>query len=273
MQSVTAEPALTDARWAELEAAWPALPLTRATFVEHLRRLGPRLAAPPERRWSDLYLAAACAEGEPEALRTFERHVMPETDAAIRSVNAEPAFVDEVRQRVRTRLLVAEPDRPPKIADYGGRGPLAGWLCVVALRVAIDLVKEGKRVEPLEGERWAAALVLPSTADVELEHLKQSYGAELGESLVSACAQLPERERTVLRLYFVDGLGIDRIGTIYGVHRSTAARWLQRAREGLLQATREQMAARLQTTPAQLSSVDRLVHSQIDISLGALLHE
>ncbi|MCA9711271.1 MAG: sigma-70 family RNA polymerase sigma factor [Myxococcales bacterium] len=229
--------------------------------------------APAQPRWPDLYLAVACTQGDQAALRAFERRVMPEADAAIRGIDREPAFVDEVRQRVRTKLLVAEPGHPPKLADYAGRGPLAGWLSVVALRTALNLVRDRRRADPLAGDRWAAALVLPATDDLELEHLKQSYGAELREALVEASRTLSDRERAVLRLCFVDGLSIDRIGAIYGVHRSTAARWLQRARAGLHEATRERLAARLRTTPTQLSSVDRLVHSQIDVSLGGLLAE
>jgi RNA polymerase sigma-70 factor (ECF subfamily) len=261
--------ALTDAGWAEARAAWPGLSLSREAFAERLPA-----GLPPEPRWADLYLAAACGHGEPEALRQFERRLLPETDASIRGVEAEPAFVDEVRQRVRTKLLVAEPGRAPKIADYAGRGPLAGWLSVVALRTAMTLQRERRRADARHGdERWAVALALPSTADPEHEHWKRSYGAELGEALVQACAALPDRERAVLRLCFVDDLGIDRIGAIYGVHRSTAARWLQRAREGLLQATRERLADRLRATPTQLSSMDRLVHSQLEVSLGGLLGE
>ena len=262
---------LTDAGWTAARAAWPTLGLSRDAFAG---ALPPGTDPPAEPRWADLYLAAACAHGDPEALRQFERHLLPEADAAIRGVEPEPAFVDEVRQRVRTKLLVAEPGHAPKIADYAGRGPLAGWLCVVALRTAMSLQRERRRADARHGdERWAVALTWPSTADPELEHWKQSYGAELGEALVQACAALPDRERAVLRLCFVDGLGIDRIGAIYGVHRSTAARWLQRAREELLRTTRERLAERLQATPTQLSSMDRLVHSQLEVSLGGLFGE
>lgn len=265
-------PRLTDEGWIEARAAWPTLSLSREAFA---LALPSGLDGPATPRWADLYLATACAQGDREALRQLERRLLPEADAAIRSIEAAPAFVDEVRQRVRTKLLVAEPGRAPRIADYSGRGPLAGWLCVVALRTAMSLRREHRRAEARQGgdERWAVALALPSTADPELEHLKRSYGGELGEALVQACGALPDRERAVLRLYFVDALGIDRIGAIYGVHRSTAARWLQRAREGLLQATRERLAERLRTTPTALSSVDRLVHSQLDVSLGGLLGE
>jgi hypothetical protein len=39
---------------------------------------------------------------------------------------------------LRERLLVRRGDRPARIADYPGRGALARWLRVTAVRVALN---------------------------------------------------------------------------------------------------------------------------------------
>ena len=66
-------------------------------------------------------------------------------DTALTRLGREPMFVDEVRQVLRTKLLVGD-GAPPKIADYSGRGPLDGWVRAAAVRAAIDLKRREKEV-------------------------------------------------------------------------------------------------------------------------------
>jgi RNA polymerase sigma-70 factor (ECF subfamily) len=69
----------------------------------------------------------------------------------------------------------------------------------------------------------------------------------------------------------VDGLSIDALGEIYGVHRATAARWIAKIREDLLARTREAFSARAKVGRAEFESLLRLARSQLDVSLRRVL--
>jgi RNA polymerase sigma-70 factor (ECF subfamily) len=61
--------------------------------------------------------------------------------------------------------------------------------------------------------------------------------AESRDSVRRAWDGLPERERTILRLRFVDGLGFREIGEVLGVPQGSVAGWYSRA----LAALREEL--------------------------------
>jgi RNA polymerase sigma-70 factor (ECF subfamily) len=77
--------------------------------------------------------------------------------------------------------------------------------------------------------------------------------------------------RAVLRMSVVDGLSIDEIGAVYGVHRATAARWVQRACNTLYGETRTLMTERLALTATELDRVTALIQSQLSLNLSQLL--
>jgi RNA polymerase sigma-70 factor len=96
-------------------------------------------------------------------------------------------------------------------------------------------------------------------------------GDEGEAALEAASARLPARQRTILRLHYVDGLTVDQIGAIYGFHRATAARRIADARDDLLEATREELRGKLRISDSDFDSLVRLVRSQIEISLPSFL--
>ncbi|MFY0527076.1 sigma-70 family RNA polymerase sigma factor [Archangium gephyra] len=101
--------------------------------------------------------------------------------------------------------------------------------------------------------------------------MRQRHRADFQTALAEALAALPSRERTVLRLHFVEGLSLERIGTAYRTHKSTVSRWLARAREEVLEGTRSRLAERLRLSSGELHSLLRDVPGQLDQSLSALL--
>ena len=107
--------------------------------------------------------------------------------------------------------------------------------------------------------------------DPALRHLRTLYRTEFREALAAALAALPDRDRAVLRLRFVEGLELAQIGRMYRVHESTASRWLSAAREAVASATRDGLMARLAVTTATADSVARMVASGLDLSVARLL--
>ena len=56
----------------------------------------------------DLKLAWPAARGEAASVRAIERMIAAEGEAAARRIDRTPVFIDEVRQALRIRLLVAD---------------------------------------------------------------------------------------------------------------------------------------------------------------------
>ncbi|OJT20911.1 transcriptional regulator [Archangium sp. Cb G35] len=254
-------------------AAWPGVDLDGARFAAHLAR---HLSAdsPAESlealHLADLYLACACAEGLPLAHAAFEARVLPEVHVAVARLKLPPSSVDEVRQLVRQKMLVPGPETPARLAAYPGTGPLSGWVRAAALWIALDLQRQRSNQDVSMEDSTLSLLVDPGD-DPELVYLKTTYRAEFNTAFTQALANLSPRERNTLRLKYLDGLSIDQLGALYGVHRATAARWVVAAQQALLEETRRLLTERLRLTGSQLDSVLRLISSQIDVSLSRLL--
>jgi RNA polymerase sigma-70 factor (ECF subfamily) len=156
----------------------------------------------------------------------------------------------------------------PKIAEYSGRGELAGWVRAVALRIALRLMRRPK------GEIVAdtALVALPSPqGDLELEFLKKTYAAEFDAAVREAFAGLEVRERLVLREYFGHGLTVHEIGDLHRVGKSTAARWVGAARDALVKGTRDELMKRLHVDKPEVASILRLIESQLASKVADLV--
>ena len=215
----------------------------------------------------DLALACACARGVAAALTAFDAEVLPAAAAAVRGMRANDAEVDEAVQRVRERLLVADGDRPPRIADYAGRGDLSRWVKATAVRTYLNQIRSARREVPVGDDQVFDDLARPDL-DPELAYLKRRYRAELRAAFVDAIGELSDTERNVLRFRHVDGLTVEEIAKLHRVHRGTAHRWLADARDRLTRRTEELLRARLSISGAEYDSLCRLVESQLDWSLS-----
>lgn len=210
----------------------------------------------------DLYLACACAAGVPAALEAFERQLLTQVPAFVRRIDAAPSFADEVTQTLSELLFVGA---QPKIVEYSGRGPLAGWLRVVAVRLALKLRrKEESRPRPPSTSE-------PHSIDPEIAYLKEQYSREFNLSIEMVLRTLPLDERTLLKLYYLDGLTIEQIGTLDRVNASTVSRRLAAIRKTVLDDVRQRLQQRLSLSSTDLASLLQLVRSQLDISLPGLL--
>ncbi len=238
--------------------AWPGVAIPTATFAAYVaERGGGELA--------DLYLACGCAHGDAAALAHFERELATCVERAGRKVGGDRTAVDEVKQQLRERLLVGRPDRPSRITEYTGRGPLRGWLRVVATRALLDLRRRDKFEAPL-GDRTLDELPA-AERDPELQYLEASHRQAFRTAFREAFSALEPLERDLLRHHHVQGESIDVLAARHGIHRATVARWIARARERLLLATRSRLAAALRLSDAELDSVLNVISSRLELSL------
>ena len=270
--AVVADDRLAQLAWQTMldaaRAQWPDVAFDADKLAPIVaERLAPdELAAAPA---GDVLLAAAAIVQEPTAIAAFDR-VLTEVDAAGAAVHAPRDLVDEVKQLLRLQLLVAKDGKPPGIAGYRGKGPLRGWVRITATRELIRHKKKRMRETPLE---QSLDHMLTSRIDPALEALKAEYRSEFAVALREAIGELGVEDRTLLVQQIVHGASIDEIGAAFGVHRATAARWLNRARAALVAKTHERLAARLKLPVEQIDSVIKLVQSQLDASVIRYLRE
>lgn len=247
-------------------AAWPDLELDEAGFAAHVEAHGGDLAA---LHAGDVWLAYGCAVGNDDAVGAFDREVLSQTGLLLGRMQPAPQLVDEVRQALREKLLVAGPGQRPRIAEYAGRGPLVAWVRVAAVRTALDLLRAS-------GARAAGGDVEPDDlardeASPELDYLKERYRPQFKAAFQSALRGLDAEQRNVLRLHVVEGLNIDEIGALFKVHRSTVARWIAAARQEVLTRARAELHANLGLSAGEFDSLAGVVRSQLDLSVKKIL--
>jgi RNA polymerase sigma-70 factor (ECF subfamily) len=278
-------PELRDELQRELEAAverarqtWPGIDVDATSFVHVL--VDRLLAFEPSRATAivaalralhvgDLYIARACAFGDDDAISAFERTFLVEVDDALTRMGFAVATCDEVKQVLRLRYFIGDDDRKPAILDYSGRGDLRRWVRASGVREALRMMRSAKKI--VNVDQTVLEVVAGSTRDLELDFLKRAYGAAFDGALRDAFDGLLPRDRNLLRYHYGKGLTVDELGTLYRVHRATAARRIQRASTELIAKMRERLAARLGIERQEVSSVLRLLQSQIEIALHGLL--
>jgi RNA polymerase sigma-70 factor (ECF subfamily) len=258
---------LTTAAHREGQAQFPGLRLSVADLDRHLTAIGAR----PEDlalRGAELYLVAACLAHDPAALAHFERDYLAGIGRQVSRFGLNATQLLTLRQDMRVRLLAGP---RPRLLSFAGRAPLGGWLRVVALRAAADLLHaEHRNAEAPESEEaltWAIGGFTAPDVLAERKDLGPAFQSALEEAITALNAQ----DRTILRLHFIDGHTIDTIGKVFQVHRATAARWLVTIRAQLFGHVRQRLALQLDPTSAEVRSVFRLLQSNLHVSMERLL--
>lgn len=206
------------------------------------------------------------ARGERAALELFERVLIEQVRAAVVRVDASPAFADEVAQLLRVRLLLA----PVRLLEYSGRGPLAKWLRVSALRTALSL-RRGLQARPVSDE--ALADMAAPGEEPELELMRGRYRTQFRDAFSKAFSALSTHERNLMRLHYLEGVSLVQVGQHYGIHRVTVARQLDQARQVLFDETRRLVADQLQLGREEFEALVAVLRSQLDISIRRFLNE
>jgi RNA polymerase sigma-70 factor (ECF subfamily) len=245
-------------------AAWPGVSLSRTDFDDRVRLMQVE-ADNLQARGADLYLAIACASQNPAAVGLFEREFLAALPRQLGRVALTTHEEDELRQQVRVKLLVGP---NPKILEYKGSGPLGAWVRVCALRMALDYKTSPDQAR--RGDNEALDALVGGTAAesmLDTEHHREAFH----EALQEALAMLTAREKTLLRLHFIDGMNIDALGTVFQVHRATVARWLVAIRTRLLEDVRRKLSLEIGASSSEAQSLVRLLRSEVQVSIQRIL--
>ena len=256
---------------AQARAAWPDVVLDDATFQAFLERSAAATGDAPDAADLDLaslYLGCACIHGEPHALAAFEARYLATLPRLLSRITSDAAVIDEVKQQLRIKLFVAEAGELPRIGHYR-RGSLVAWLRVVACRMAIDLLRQRNQPMVEIDERSLEQRALSD--DPRLALLKTTYQEQVSRAFAAALAQLSASDRAMLRLCFLDELGMEQIGKLYHLSKSAVSRRLSRCRETLLGEVKRRLREELGVGDAELDSIMRMVTSQLHLSLPRLL--
>ncbi|MBI2923371.1 MAG: sigma-70 family RNA polymerase sigma factor [Planctomycetes bacterium] len=176
---------------------------------------------------SDRALVARCLDKAPGAWEEFlaiHRGTLASAAGAalLRAQGSAPrADVDNAVQAALVELLR---DGNAALRAWQGRASLAGYLRVIASRVALNQVrgelrKGFLRFRPLDGAPEPAAPEAGDAADVE--------------ALRAAMERLPAREKLILSLFHFDGATYAQIARVMGIPAGSVAPTLMRAREKL----------------------------------------
>lgn len=259
---------------ATAQAAWPEVELGRDAFVahlaKHLRTDVPATEAFDQLQVTDLYLACACAAGDARAAESFRTSYLPIIRAVLARLDAAN-MGDDVAQEVLTKLITRDERGRARVSQYSGRGKLAAWVRVATTRLAWRLLAKEGRHEHRAGDALFERLT--AVEDPELQYLKQLYREQFTRALARAFESLTSRQRNILRYDLLDGLNIDEIGTIYGVHRATVARWRVACRQQLFAATKRLVNEELALDTREFRSMVQLIRSQIELDLGQVIGE
>jgi RNA polymerase sigma-70 factor, ECF subfamily len=246
--------------------AWPDLPSPDAAFVEALHDQVADAAELPLLHVGDLFLAHHVLRGEIRAVAAV-RAMLDVLRAPLRRTGASDELIAEVLADLPADLVVRRATGEPMLAGYAGRGPLAGWLRVIAVRT---LVERRRRTGASVDDDLVAELATPEL-DPELAVLRRHYAGELKTAFLAALAALDPVDLLLLRQRYLDGLGIDRLAALHGIHRATAARRLAAARSDLSERVRRRLLDKLRVGGATLDSIIRLVGSELELSLDRYL--
>ena len=254
-------------------AAFGNLVLDDQTFAKHLARAIKVGGATPGSistlAIEDLFLACACLAGVEGAAAAFSaRHGATIRGTIARIVRG--ADNGEVEQQLVASLLVGSAAGPARIGSYAGKAPLDRWLGVAAQRAALMWLREN-RTETRARDGAAAEPAAGGDTHPEMAFLKDRYRGDFEQALKESLARLPERERTLLRLHLVNGVSVEKIGTMFAVSQPTASRWLAAARETLLGDIKSTLGNRLGASSQELASLAGMVASRLDLSLSMLL--
>lgn len=257
---------------------WPVFRLDTQTF--YLVMLEQLLTTQDDdalHRWfellhpSDLYLAHCCAMNTRMAIETFDGFFGKDINVLTARFSDAYHTREDLKQHLFEVLFVGESAR---IKEYSGQGFLLNWLRITTVRLFIDLQRSRRtphREMVVDVQTLTDAMDHATSQNVELAYLKHTYRIEFRQAFEQATLKIPAHHKTLLRQHVIERRSIDQLGALYGIHRATAARRLEQARQQLIKETRLILMESLKIAPDQLDSILALINSQFDVSVERVL--
>lgn len=181
---------------------------------------------------ADLALAAACAVGLEAAWDHFVAEFRPVLYRAADAV-APGGGAREVADALHGELYgLKDRDgaRQSLFRYFHGRSSLSTWLRSLVAQRYVDVIRAGRRADPLPDE--ASSSALPSRAAPPDPDRARFVGA-MQQALGRAMAALAPRDRLRLGCYHAQEMTLAQIGRLTGEHEATVSRHLARTRRDI----------------------------------------
>lgn len=217
----------------------------------------------------DLYLALACARSSEAAwerltklYRVFIRKV---ADNACSTADV----AREIADSIPGHIFLPDASGCSRIASYEGRSSLAAWLSAVVNDRAVKEHRRCKNFEQIDN--------FPDIADhdalsrIEAALRAGRYASLIRDALIAANKSLSERERFILTLRYLDGLGGAEVASVLGVHPSTVSRRLQQIYGKLETETISTLGSKHNLNPAALGECLEEIFENSNYSVLAAL--
>lgn len=213
----------------------------------------------------DLALVWAVLQGNALAMKELDELI----EGLSRRAAGRAIEPSELAQRVRTRLLVAPKGKEPKVGTYDGRGRLKSWLWT-ATRLELLQATRGMGQAPADDVDELTHL---AAADRSPEaHARSKKDTKLvSQALAAALETLEAKERTLLRMRFVDGVSTEELGRMFQVHRTTAQRWIEAAQAKIMSAMRARLEHEARLARGEIDSLVGEVAQSISLRLSKVL--
>ncbi|HUY36783.1 MAG TPA: hypothetical protein VMV69_28880 [Pirellulales bacterium] len=212
----------------------------------------------------EVTLAQALEQREAKAAEMFEHEYMPVVRSVAQRVGGANAF--DAVDNFAAELILPRGDRPPRIASFQGRTALAGWLKAVVANFWISQTRKRQAVN---------LPVLPETPQNGADAAARVDGRPCDDLLrpifAGATAVLESKERVLLKMLLLDGVGQNELARGLGVASGTLTRRRQRAAERVMDRLRELSAC--SPSPRQVARCLELALAGDDVELRQRLGE
>ncbi len=191
----------------------------------------------------EIALVQGCVSGSAEAWRTLMKQYGALVAHAVRSTllrvlkQADPNLVDDAVQTVWLALCA---DQCRRLRGFEGNSALSTWLTVLSTRRALDYIrselrKGAMRHVHLDDENRDLIKELQAPGDEEQFSMDELF------LLYEAMERLPEDDRLILKMYYLDGLSYRSIAEVLKVAPNTVSSYILRARDKLKKCMKEGM--------------------------------
>jgi RNA polymerase sigma factor (sigma-70 family) len=240
------------------EAASYSWPLPRARFAAALERSAAKRFASqvvsPEKieeylgalHLQDLSLAAACAEGNPEAweyfVASYRSYLRSAAASILRCSASSPAALDLADSLFADLYGLTDAKRSERslFRYFHGRSSLKTWLRAVLAQRHIDAIRAGRRFTELDegaegrGEpNLSRHSRVTNPVQAPPDPRRERYVALFTRTLQVALGLLDPLDTQRLRLYYADQQTLAETGRQLGEHESSVSRNLERIRRDL----------------------------------------
>ena len=159
----------------------------------------------------------------------------------------------------------------------------AGWLYVIANRLCIDWLRKQKpEMQSLEDPRIENIVEKLSYTRYMSEQRETETAEHYYEIVKQLLEKLPEKQRTVVTLHYLDEMTTEEIGNFLGVPVNTIHSWLYRARKRLREhlqgeefhMTQEKLGQSTEElilkefVPKMLGTIETKIHAELQGQLG-----